>query len=358
MLSSVHDELLSRGFAVIDDFLPAPLAAKLHDGMERLRQGGGLRQHRFGFKPNMAAPVQLFTKPHIFEAEAGDAAVRAIAPGLAEAIDEIDLQRAASDAFPSLRLASGADAATVKLQCNEGRGGCFPLHYDNAGPPSKRALTGLFYLNPDWRDGDGGELQLQPWLRPMATLAPLHRRLVLFLSDRVLHRVLPCHARRYCFTVWLDGEGTNGAGSLSLDSRVAPEELHLLACQRVLSRSVYSEEYVASMEECFVGSAEQLAPQLASHHEHVRASMASAPFARIANAARELKARLASSARPPPQPDAQQPQQPQPAQPSIVAGAKGLTAAPPALAASPVGRVELLVLALDAYRVAVSVRVL
>ena len=48
----------------------------------------------------------------------------------------------------------------------EGGGGCFPLHYDNAGPPSKRRLTCLVYLNPGWADGDGGELQLAPWLRP------------------------------------------------------------------------------------------------------------------------------------------------------------------------------------------------
>jgi hypothetical protein len=38
-------------------------------------------------------------------------------------------------------LVEGDDARTVKLQHNCGGGGCFPLHYDNPGPPSNRALT-------------------------------------------------------------------------------------------------------------------------------------------------------------------------------------------------------------------------
>ena len=34
-------------------------------------------------------------------------------------------------------------------------------------------------------------------------------RVVFFLSDRVLHRVLPARAERFCFTIWMDGTHTN-----------------------------------------------------------------------------------------------------------------------------------------------------
>lgn len=234
------DGLLANGYAVIDDALSDADADGLHAGMEALRRGGGLRQHKFGFRPSAAAPAQIFTKPSIFEAEADDEAVRAIAPELLECLQRLGLPSAAKAAFPSLRLL-GDGSATIKLQCNEGSHGCFPLHYDNAGPPSRRQLTALFYLNPGWAAADGGELQLQPWLRAPVRVPPMHGRLVLFLSDTMLHRVLPCHARRYCFTIWLDGEATNGAGALQLDSRLDPASLHLHPSQRILSRAVRRE---------------------------------------------------------------------------------------------------------------------
>ena len=59
-----------------------------------------------------------------------------------------------------------------------GSGGCFPLHYDNPGPPNKRALTCLLYLNPDWKVGDGGEVCLRPFLGKEKAIAPLLDRLV------------------------------------------------------------------------------------------------------------------------------------------------------------------------------------
>ena len=59
-----------------------------------------------------------------------------------------------------------------------GSGGCFPLHYDNPGPPNKRALTCLLYLNPNWEDGDGGEVCLTPFLLKEKAIAPVLDRLV------------------------------------------------------------------------------------------------------------------------------------------------------------------------------------
>ena len=208
----------------------------LREQMASLHAAGGLRQHRFGFKASESAKPELYTKPNIFEAELDDAPVAAAAPKLKQTLQTIDLQSAARAAFPSLELLCGADAAAIKLQCNEGGGGSFPHHYDNAGPPSKRRLTCLFYLNPQWKDGDGGELLLSPWLQPPIRIAPSHGRLVLFLSDTVLHRVLPSRAAiRYCFTIWLDGASTNGPAALRLDARKPCDEALLLdPAQRLL----------------------------------------------------------------------------------------------------------------------------
>ena len=125
---------------------------------------------------------------------------------LCKFLEELDVPGAAAKAFPSLGLVRGvhyapshthdspsAQGVTVKLQCNEGQGGCFPLHYDNAGPPSNRKLTCLFYLTSDWHEAHGGELQLVPWLRQPVTIPPLSGRIHLGSNQ--------CASAHPCLTV-------------------------------------------------------------------------------------------------------------------------------------------------------------
>jgi hypothetical protein len=80
---------------------------------------------------------------------------------------------------------------------------------DNPGIPNKRQVTMLIYLNEHWEDGDGGEIVLQPFLERSVVIPPLMDRAVIFLSDVVLHRVLPANKPRYCFTIWIDGMNVN-----------------------------------------------------------------------------------------------------------------------------------------------------
>jgi hypothetical protein len=54
------------------------------------------------------------------------------------------LAAAMSRAFPWLRI-TGVD--TIKLQVNEGGGGCFPMHYDTNTARSTREITAILYLN-------------------------------------------------------------------------------------------------------------------------------------------------------------------------------------------------------------------
>uniref|UniRef100_A0A7S0J7S5 Uncharacterized protein n=1 Tax=Calcidiscus leptoporus TaxID=127549 RepID=A0A7S0J7S5_9EUKA len=131
-LESAYDQLMSQGYAVIDGALPNHVTDTLRADMETLRQHGGLRQHRFGFKSDAGAQARVYTKPHIFEAELDDDAVQRLAPRLQATLDHLRLAQAARAAFPALRLNGEPGGVAVKLQCNDGSG-CFPLHYDNAG---------------------------------------------------------------------------------------------------------------------------------------------------------------------------------------------------------------------------------
>ena len=110
-----------------------------------------------------------------------------------------------SEACPCLRL-TGID--TIKLQYNEGIGGCFPMHYDTSSQHSRREVTAILYLNPDWRPGDGGELELYPFPMETVRLAPVHDRLALFNSTEMLHRVLPATAPQALVSIWFAQAGS------------------------------------------------------------------------------------------------------------------------------------------------------
>ena len=89
----------------------------------------------------------------------------------------------------------------AKVQVNTGAGGAFPCHFDlPATPDARRVLTVLLYLNPDWAQGDGGEVEIFPFPFADSCVPPLDRRLVAFSSCTTLHRVRPFHgaASRVC----------------------------------------------------------------------------------------------------------------------------------------------------------------
>ncbi|CAE7614472.1 smd2 [Symbiodinium natans] len=97
----------------------------------------------------------------------------------------------------------------AKVQVNSGSGGAFPCHFDlPASSDARRVLTVLLYLNPDWTEGDGGEVEIFPFPFADSCVPPLDRRLVAFSSCTTLHRVRPFHgaAGRVCINLWFEGE--------------------------------------------------------------------------------------------------------------------------------------------------------
>jgi SM-20-related protein len=75
-------------------------------------------------------------------------------------------------------------------------------------------VTAIYYVNPGWRPEDGGALRLHAQgtdgadATDAATsaeavdLAPLLDRLIVFLSERVEHEVLPTKSTRWAVTAW------------------------------------------------------------------------------------------------------------------------------------------------------------
>ena len=286
-------QLWTDGWCVLDGLLGRDWAMALRSEIASLAEGGLMREHRFQF-----AQAQ-FRKPHIYEVDMHDAALRVRAPDFDALFRENPVAEVLNGHQPQLQLTPGCDASTLKLQYNAGGGGCFPCHYDNAGRPNQRQLTCLVYLNHEWQPGDGGELELLPFLQPTIRIPPKLDRAVLFLSDRVLHRVLPAAVPRYCFTLWIDGTAVNDDASVGLSAaQLALDDASVAALcgsarQRAVSRAVYAEEYEVSLREC-MGGAEGAAEMVAAHLAHVAQQRAHPQLAPFVEGLRKRKPPLSS----------------------------------------------------------------
>ncbi len=85
------------------------------------------------------------------------------------------------------------------------KGGHYAKHLDQFRGRNNRLISCVLYLNSNWNEGDGGELQLYDALGKNETLriAPIMNRMVFFRSDTVWHAVLPAKAPRKSLTGWL-----------------------------------------------------------------------------------------------------------------------------------------------------------
>ncbi len=83
------------------------------------------------------------------------------------------------------------------------KGAFYRKHVDAFKGRSNRILSSVFYLNPDWQAGDGGELVIYGHQGEiLERVLPEAGKLVLFLSDVFVHEVLAGNRDRYSITGW------------------------------------------------------------------------------------------------------------------------------------------------------------
>jgi SM-20-related protein len=83
-------------------------------------------------------------------------------------------------------------------------GAFYKKHLDRFRDDDARTLTTVFYLNEGWPQDAGGEIRLylDPDCQTHIDVAPEAGTLVLFLSDRFWHEVLPARQQRLSVTGW------------------------------------------------------------------------------------------------------------------------------------------------------------
>lgn len=259
-------EFEKNGYFVIDDALTDEQATSFAKEIKNLQELNKMKPNKVQFLVKNAIKPIVVIKPGIFEADLYDKNIinLEILKNF-KALFEIEAENLAKllNKTLNLNISTNVSGRVVKLQFNDGSGGCFPFHYDNPGKPNKRLLTCAFYLNKYWNLSDGGELILLPFLQKQVNISPIFNRLVIFRSDSVLHKVLPSLKERLCFTIWFDGFESDVNKDEDCLLKLHKDKLDLDSLkqyfvnkpvQRLISRLVYNEEFIKSLEECFINS--------------------------------------------------------------------------------------------------------
>ncbi len=186
--------LLEQGFITLDDFLPPALVAQLAAEALDLRQGEGLRP----------ASIGRGASQHLNEGIRGDQ-IRWLEPGMAT-----PAQRHYLEILEALRQAINRHLFLGLFEF-EGHLALYPpgafyrKHLDQFQGTRHRLVTVILYLNPDWREADGGQLRIYPDPADEGRyrdLLPVAGRLVCFLSGHFPHEVLPARRERLSITGW------------------------------------------------------------------------------------------------------------------------------------------------------------
>ena len=93
----------------------------------------------------------------------------------------------------------------LQLACYPGGGAHYSRHRDAFPGQSNRRATAVWYANAGWEPAHGGVLRLYPEGSAPVDVAPVLDTLVVFLSERIEHEVLPAYATRLALTSWYYG---------------------------------------------------------------------------------------------------------------------------------------------------------
>ena len=227
VLKLVAQQLGSKNFAVLDEFVPEKHALTLRKECELRDKKGLLKQA--GLVNGKLDPVGARAAggqgdgskqtSYVEQTTRGDRigwfddAEWPVLEDLNQRIGTLVDQLKQVPGLAEKTVANGLKKITTRSQnmvaCYPGGGARYIKHWDNDGKHPvlrQRVLTALLYLNQGWRAGDGGELcvyDAEDTAVLKATVTPNLGRLLLFWSDaRVPHEVKPSNIIRFSVTTW------------------------------------------------------------------------------------------------------------------------------------------------------------
>ncbi len=194
----IVDEIATNGFVIINDFLSPAIIAALANEAKMLQAKGMMHEATTGqssttlSETNSSLKLRGDSTCWIDESQPSDA---------------LKVYLAATQAIQqSLNL-----ALFLGLYELESHFAIYPIgsryhkHLDQFHHDQSRKVSCILYLNQAWEATEGGELRMyldKTEHDDFIDISPIGGRLVLFLSDRFLHEVLPAKRERISITGW------------------------------------------------------------------------------------------------------------------------------------------------------------
>lgn len=181
----------ATGYAVEPDFVPRSLVARLWAHAHALDARGELRAAGVGrAEARRVAPGVRGDRIHWLEAATA-------APG----------ERTALDALEALRLALNRHLmlGLHELELHYAMyppGARYAAHRDRFRDDDARVVSCVLYLNEHWNAAQGGALRLRLDGGAIRDVVPDGGTLVVFLSERFVHEVLPATRARLSLAGW------------------------------------------------------------------------------------------------------------------------------------------------------------
>lgn len=117
-------------------------------------------------------------------------------------------QQAFADRIDALRSVLNRELMLGLVECESHYavyrpGAGYARHLDRLRHSDARVVSAVFYLNEDWRETDGGALRLYLADGSARDIFPQAGTLLLFLSARFEHEVLPAMRDRMSIACWM-----------------------------------------------------------------------------------------------------------------------------------------------------------
>ncbi len=193
-LPTLVDTLATQGWVVMHDLLPTDVVARLREECLAAHAEGGFhlagtgRGGDFGVREGVRSDEVMWLDPQ----------------------NATPAQQAYLAAMEALRseINQALYLGLFDYECHFARyaaGAFYRKHLDAFRGDKGRVVSCVYYLNPDWQASDGGQLRLyldEAGDGPFVDVTPSAGTLVVFLSERHWHEVLPANRERVSLTGW------------------------------------------------------------------------------------------------------------------------------------------------------------
>lgn len=188
-LERIIDTLVDQGYCIEPDFFDTALTDALYQELKQRIESQQLKEARIG-KGEQLRHITDIRGDAIHWIDGGTAVQRQFM-----AIMEEYHQRLNRDLFLGLN-----DLEAHFAHYPPGTG--YLKHLDSFQNNNLRRITIVVYLNPDWDEADGGQLQIFDGDKILREVYPMGGTLVSFVSEKVPHQVAITQEERHSISGW------------------------------------------------------------------------------------------------------------------------------------------------------------